>query len=108
MFDRGSKMNPQSVWLSLVCGALAFAVDRGHNYLQVDLMHWPEGHFRPLLPFIDLGLVFNPGVSYGLLGSLPFWAVAVVVIVALCALIVSLCRAGMAYALISPSRPRVE
>src|ERR1700759_1777005 len=88
LFDGGGKMNRQSLWLSLVCGALAFALDRAHKHLQVDVMHWPETHVRPLLPFIDLTLVYNRGVSYSLLASLPSWAVAVVVAVALCALIV--------------------
>ena len=89
--------------LSLVLGFVAFAADRLHKYLQVDVMHWPEGHIRPLLPFLDLTLVFNSGVSYGLLSSLPFVAVVVIVAVALLALIVwwarsssTLVRAGLA------------
>lgn len=89
--------------LSIVLGVLAFAADRLHKYLQVDVLHWPEGHFRPILPFLDLGLIFNPGVSYGLLSSLPFAAVAVIVAAALVALVVwwarsssILVRAGLA------------
>lgn len=81
-------MNRNGLWLSLILGLAAFAADRTHKYLQVEWMHWPEGYFRPVLPFLDLGLVFNPGVSYGLLGSLPLWVVAIVVACALTALIV--------------------
>ncbi len=96
-------MSRNGLWLSLVLGIAAFAADRLHKYLQVDVMHWPEGHFKPVLPFLDLGLVFNPGVSYGLLSSLPFAVVALIVAAALVALIVwwarshsPLVRAGLA------------
>ncbi len=96
-------MSRNGLWLSLVLGIAAFAVDRLHKYVQVDVMHWPEQHFRPLLPFLELGLVYNTGVSYGLLASLPFAAVAVIVAAALIALIVwwarstsPLVRAGLA------------
>ncbi|HEX4298304.1 MAG TPA: signal peptidase II [Devosia sp.] len=96
-------MSRRGLWLSLALGFAAFALDRLHKYVQVDLMHWPEQHFVPVLPFLDLGLVYNPGVSYGLLGALPVWAVAIVVGVALAALVVwwarspsALVRAGLA------------
>jgi signal peptidase II len=91
------------LWLSLVLGLAAFAADRLHKFIQLDLMHWPEGTFQQLTPFFDIGLVFNPGISYGLFGSLPLWAIGIVVIVALCALAVwwwratsPLVRAGLA------------
>jgi signal peptidase II len=96
-------MNRNGLVLSLILGFIAFAADRLHKYLQVDMLHWPEGHTKPLLPFLDLTLVYNPGVSYGLLSSLPFVAVVVIVAVALVALIVwwarsssTLVRAGLA------------
>jgi signal peptidase II len=91
------------LWLSLALGVACFAADRIHKFVQVDLMHWPEGAFRPVTPFFDIGLVFNPGISYGLLGSVPLWAISILVFVALCALIVwwwraksTLVRAGLA------------
>lgn len=97
-------MTRRALWLSLACGVLAFAADRLHKYVQVDLMHWPEGYFRPLTPFFDVGLVFNPGISYGLLDSMPLWAIAILVAVALCALVVwwvrssaALIRVGLAF-----------
>ena len=89
--------------LSLALGVAAFAADRLHKYVQVDVMHWPEGRFKPVLPFLDLGLVFNTGVSYSLLSSLPVWGIGIVIAAALCALIVwwarstsPLVRAGLA------------
>jgi signal peptidase II len=84
------------VWLSLVLGAVAFAADRLHKYIQVDAMHWPEGYFAPVTPFFDIGLVFNPGISYGLLGSLPLWGISLLVVVALVALVVWWARANSA------------
>jgi signal peptidase II len=96
-------MTNKGLWLSLALGLAAFVLDRLHKYLQVDLYHWPEGYFHPLTPFFDVGLVFNPGISYGLLNSLPLWAIAILVAVALCALVVwwwratsRLVRAGLA------------
>ncbi|MBL8596448.1 MAG: signal peptidase II [Devosia sp.] len=96
-------MTRPGIVLSLILGIAAFAADRLHKYLQMDLMHWPEGRFVPVLPFLDLGFVYNRGVSFGLLGSLPFPVVIGVVTVALLALIVwwarstsTLVRAGLA------------
>jgi signal peptidase II len=91
------------LWLSVVLGLVAFAADRLHKYVQMDVMAWPEGRFVPVLPFLDLGFVYNRGVSFGFLGWLPVWAVAIVVGVALVALIIwwarsssVLVRAGLA------------
>ncbi len=91
------------IWLSLVLGLIAFGADRLHKYVQMDVMGWPEGRFVPVLPFLDLGFIYNRGVSFGFLGSLPFGVVAGVVAVALLALIVwwarstsRLVRAGLA------------
>ena len=96
-------MNRPGLVLSLILGLVAFGADRLHKYVQMDLLAWPEGHFVPVLPFLDLGFVYNRGVSFGLLGWLPFWVVAIVVGVALIALIVwwarsssVLVRAGLA------------
>ena len=89
--------------LSLILGFAAFAADRLHKFVQIDVMGWPEGQFTPVLPVLDIGFVYNRGVSFGLLGSLPFWAVIAVVTVALVALVVwwvrshsTLIRVGLA------------
>ncbi len=94
----------RSILLSLLLGFAAFAADRLHKFVQMDVMGWPEGRFVPVVPqLLDLGFVFNRGVSFGLLGSMPFWAVIAVVTVALIALIVwwvrshsTLVRVGLA------------
>lgn len=97
-------MTRHGLWLSLVLGLIAFAADRAHKYIQIELFHWPEGYFTPLTPFFDLGLVFNPGISYGLLDGIPSWGIAILVMVALVALLVwwwransLLIRAGLAF-----------
>jgi signal peptidase II len=89
--------------LSLILGFVAFGADRLHKYVQMVVLAWPEGHFVAVLPFLDLGFVYNRGVSFGLLGSLPFWAVITVVTVALIAIVVwwarshsTLVRVGLA------------
>lgn len=96
-------MTRTGLWLSLVLGLAAFGADRLHKYVQMTVMGWPEGRFVPVLPFLDLGFVYNRGVSFGLLGSLPFPVVIAVVSVALLALIVwwarstsTLVRVGLA------------
>ena len=93
----------RSVLLSLIFGLVAFGADRLHKYVQMNVMGWPEGHFVPFLPFLDIGFVYNRGVSFGLLGSLPFPVVIGVVTVALLALIIwwarsssTLVRVGLA------------
>jgi signal peptidase II len=92
--------------LSLVLGLIAFAADRLHKYVQIEMLQWPEGRFDPVLPFLDIGLVFNTGISYGLLGSMPLWVIAVLVAAAMIALAVwwvrahsALVRAGLALCL---------
>lgn len=96
-------MNRTGLWLSLLLGFAAFAADRLHKYVQMEMMAWPEGRFVPVLPFLDIGFIYNRGVSFGLLGSLPVWAVGIVVAVALTALVIwwarsssTLVRVGLA------------
>lgn len=96
-------MTRTGLWLSLILGVLAFGADRLHKYVQMTVMAWPEGHFVEFLPFLDIGFVYNRGVSFGLLGSLPFPVVIGVVTVALVALVVwwarsssTLVRVGLA------------
>ncbi|MEO7222941.1 MAG: signal peptidase II [Devosia sp.] len=83
-------MNRTGILLSLLLGLVAFGADRLHKYVQMTVLGWPEGPdgFVPVLPFLDLGFVYNRGVSFGLLGSLPFPIVIGVVTVALVALII--------------------
>jgi len=71
---------------SLLVGLAAFALDRGHKFVQVDMLHWRGGEIVPVTPFFDYVLVWNTGVSYGLLGDLPVWALGLVAAIAIVAL----------------------
>ena len=93
---------------SLLAGLAAFALDRGHKFLQVSAdcigaassvciehlgfvtpaspLGWQGGEIVPLTPFFDYVLVWNTGVSYGLLGDLPVWALGAIAVVAILAL----------------------
>lgn len=73
---------------SLILGLVAFALDRGHKYLQVDLAGWRGGEVVRVTDFFDYVLVWNYGVSYGLLDGLPVWALGGIAVVAIAALLV--------------------
>ena len=78
---------------SLILGLIAFALDRGHKYLQVDLAGWRGGEIVRVTDFFDYVLVWNYGVSYGLLNDLPVWALGGIAIVAIAALLIWWARA---------------
>jgi signal peptidase II len=111
--------------LSLVLLAVAFLADRIHKFAQVSwdcvaigqaacveflgtyaptsMANWRGGEIVPVTPFFDYVLVWNTGISYGLLGSVPVWALGALMAVALVALIIwwwratsTLVRAGLA------------
>lgn len=71
---------------SLVLGLLAFFLDRGHKLIQLELFHWRGGEMVRVTDFFDYVLVWNTGVSYGLLGDLPVWALGAIAVVAMLAL----------------------
>lgn len=81
-------MRREGLWLSLGLGFAALLADRVYKYVQVDAMHWPLNRFSDVLPILDVGLVFNPGVSYGLLASVPVWGIGIIIAIALGALVV--------------------
>lgn len=93
---------------SLLLGLAAFALDRLHKLAQVsaDCLNaspsvcldyfntvpgpsssgWHGGEIVPVTPFFNYVLVWNTGVSYGLLGDLPVWALGLVAAIAIIAL----------------------
>jgi signal peptidase II len=60
---------PSVLW-SFILGAGVLILDRLHKYVQVDLSGWVGGEVTPLTPFFNYTLVWNTGISYGLLGGL--------------------------------------
>lgn len=55
-------------------------------YEPLLLTGWRGGEILSPFPFFDYVLVWNTGISYGLLDSLPVWALGMVMMVAIIAL----------------------
>jgi signal peptidase II len=95
---------------SLIAGIVAFGLDRLHKGVQVSaqcigagpevcLDHpgyfvpvnatgWLGGEFVPVTSFFDYVLVWNRGVSYGLLDFMPVWGLGLIAAVAIAGLAV--------------------
>lgn len=93
----------RGVGLSLALLALAFGFDRLHKYFQIELGGWRGGEAVSVTGFFDYVLVWNTGVSYGMLGDSPLWVLGIVIALATLALAVwwwrtplLLVRAGLA------------
>lgn len=83
-----------------------FGLDRIHKYFQIVVFGWQGGDYVPVTPFFDYVLVWNTGISYGLLSALPVWAIGILIVAALAGLAVwwyraeaPLVRAGLALAI---------
>lgn len=97
-----------TVYFSLVAAVLAFGLDRAHKAAQISadciapglavcvtgfasytpftMADWRGGEIIRVTDFFDYVLTWNTGISYGLLDSLPVWALGVVMLVAIVAL----------------------
>jgi len=65
-------MTPQkTAMFSAFIGFDAFIFDRLHKYYQLNIEGWSGGEFIPVTPFLDYVMVWNTGVSYGLLSGFP-------------------------------------
>jgi signal peptidase II len=118
-------MNKNGLALSIALLILAFGLDRLHKFVQVSMdcispgaavcvpflgtflpetmLGWRGGEYVQVTSFFDYVLVWNTGISYGLLGSLPVWVIGALMAVALALLGVwwwrsdsTLLRAGLA------------
>lgn len=109
--------NP-SVLISLMTAVFAFGIDRAHKAVQVagdcvavgqavcvsvyssfipfSMTGWRGGEVVRVTDFFDYVLVWNTGISYGLLDGLPVWSLGVVMLVAIVALAVWWVRADSA------------
>jgi len=75
----------------LIAAALALAVDQGSKLFMLygaGFAHLPPGASVPVLPFFNLVMVWNPGISYGLfpasgLGTVLLIGLSVVAVVVL-------------------------
>lgn len=107
--SRPSLRDP-SVLVSLMAGILAFGIDRAQKafhiagdcigigqdrcvevfttFVPFSLTEWRGGEFIRVTDFFDYVLVWNTGISYGMLGGLPVWAIGLIMAVAIIALTV--------------------
>lgn len=124
-------MNPKSlthpsVYFSLTTAILAFGLDRAHKAFQVSadcvaigaatcvevftsyvpfaMTGWRGGEIVRVADFFDYVLVWNTGISYGLLDRMPVWTLGLVMLAAIVALGIwwwradsSLIRLGLAF-----------
>lgn len=115
-----------SAYISLTMAVLAFGIDRAHKAFQVSgdciavgqaicvevftsyvpfaMTGWRGGEIVRVTDFFDYVLVWNTGISYGLLDGLPVWALGAIMLVAIVALSIwwvraesSLVRLGLAF-----------
>jgi signal peptidase II len=63
------------------------------GFIPAGLQNWRGGEYVPVTGFFDYVLVWNTGISYGLLSALPAWGIGVLIAAALCGLAVWWCRA---------------
>jgi signal peptidase II len=75
--------------LGIVAGVLVLAADQFSKWWVLDVLHLPDLRQAVLLPVLNLTMVWNRGVTFGLLNGLGAWGhvvlatVALVVVVAL-------------------------
>jgi signal peptidase II len=76
--------------LGIISGLLVLAADQGSKYWILQVLDLPDLRQVVLLPVLNLTLVQNQGVTFGLLNGLGAWshfalaAIALVVVGALC------------------------
>jgi len=97
-----------SILISLMAAILAFGLDRAHkalqvsaecmaigtapcievftNFVPVSMSDWRGGEVMRVTDFFDYVLVWNTGISYGLLAGMPAWGLGVLMAVATIAL----------------------
>ena len=107
-----------SVYVSLTMAVLAFGIDRAQkgfqvsadcvalgaapcvnvlaSYIPATMTDWRGGEIVRVTDFFDYVLVWNTGISYGLLDGLPVWSLGVIMLVAIAALSVWWLRAETA------------
>ncbi|MHA6691740.1 signal peptidase II [Devosia sp. A449] len=112
-----SFFNP-TVYFSLTMAILAFGIDRAHKAVQVSadciaigaapcvevftsyvpfaMTGWRGGEILRVTDFFDYVLVWNTGISYGLLDGMPAWVLGMVMVVAIVALSIWWLRADSA------------
>jgi signal peptidase II len=86
MIDSKNKLQPREV--GLIAAALALAADQGSKLFMLygaGFVHMPPGQSIPVLPFFNLVMVWNRGISYGLFPASSRLGTALLVTVSLAA-----------------------
>jgi signal peptidase II len=103
---------------SFLLALVAFGIDRIHKAIQVSgaclgpgearcvgyafgfvperITGWQGGEVVPVTSFFDYVLVWNTGISYGLLSTMPLWALGIIIAAAVVGLAVWWWRADTA------------
>src|SRR5580704_17455095 len=87
--------------LGAIAALVVLAADQASKYWVLHVLELPELHQVVLLPVLSLTMVWNQGVTFGLLNGLGSWSHFVLAGIALgvvCALALWLRRANNAYA----------
>jgi lipoprotein signal peptidase len=69
--------------LGLLAGVLVLAADQASKWWIRDVLHLPELGSVAVLPVLNLTMVWNRGVTFGLLNSLGAWSTPALVLGAL-------------------------
>ena len=78
----GKGLQPREI--GLIAAALALVADQGSKLFMLfgaGFFQMPPGAARPVLPFFNLVMVWNPGISYGLFPASSLAGTAVLVAV---------------------------
>ena len=87
-----SRISPREWGLMAAAGALiADQASKFYLLYGLNFLHMGPGQSIPVLPFFNLVMVWNPGISYGLFPASSIWGTAVLVLIALAAI------AGLGY-----------
>ncbi len=81
-----SKLEPREI--GLIAAAIGLVADQGSKLFMLyaaGFAHMPPGTAIPVLPFFNLVMVWNPGISYGLFPASSWLGTAVLVTVELVA-----------------------
>jgi signal peptidase II len=83
-----TKLQPREV--GLIAAVIGLAADQGSKLYMLygaDFAHMPPGASIPVLPFFNLVMVWNPGISYGLFPASSKLGTALLVVVSLAAVV---------------------
>jgi signal peptidase II len=74
---------PNYLLLGVIAGLVVLAADQVSKWWVLNVLNLPDLHQVVLLPVLNLTMVWNSGVTFGLLNGLGSWAHVVLAVVAL-------------------------